>query len=97
MELKSVEGIIENGFRVNDNKVIVLKIVESPSFQFCITQQFLDLKENERLVAEGLPQIQCSSVAMSMTYQECMAVTNFLFEYAKSFQKAYQLMVVPQK
>jgi ferritin len=93
--MESIDGVIEQGYKVNDNKVIILKIVESPSFQFSITQQFLDIKENERLISEGLPLIQISSLMTVMTYPESCVVFNFLFEYVKEFQKANKLMAVP--
>jgi len=93
--ITNTDGVIEQGYKVNDNKIIILKIVESPSFQFSITQQFADLKENERLVNEGLPPLSCSSLMVAMTHTEMIAVTNFLFDYARAYQKANQLMVVP--
>jgi len=92
--ITNTDGVIQDGYKVNDNKVIQLKIIDSPSFQFIITQTFLDLKENDRLIAEGLPPINASNVAMSFTQPELCAILGFLNSYAKDYYKAHELMVI---
>lgn len=90
--MESINGIIERQFKVSENKIIGIKIIESPSFQLSIQQIFCDVKEAERLIAEGLPQIEASSVMMVMTWPETTALTNFLFEYVKDYAAANSIL-----
>jgi hypothetical protein len=93
--ITNTDGSIQDGYKINDNKVIMMKVCDSPSFQFSITQVFLDIKENDRLTAEGLPPVQASSIMVTLTYSELCVVYKFISEYLKDYYKANQLMVAP--
>ena len=90
--MRSENGVIQVAYKINDHKIIDMKITESPFFQCSVTQTVYDIDEAERCRLAELPMPPASSIMLCMTQPETFSLFNFLFEYMKDYQAAMSIL-----